>query len=148
MDERLRETVRGWMEEAERIDEEEDDLYGEDENPMGRMPERLADSKTREKIIEEYFERQRDPAEAERKQLEMRYKSERGRELFGIRGTTVEPVFGQIKENRECRRFMMRGIDLCRAEFLLVCTVHNLMKLRTKLRAKDMETMKMELATA
>ena len=324
MDERLRETVRGWMEEAERIDEEEDDLYGEDENPMGRMPERLADSKTREKIIEEYFERQREPAEAERKQqevlerrkaeekrtgkkkdgprskspkevhdrvedrkkkinttdpqsrvmkgrkghlqgynaqiattidqfimaahvckessdsqllhlminkakdileqlsrekrieeavadtgymsednvirenitddarirenggprlyinpkkdrkmavelkntpvekgvfhdedelngiekMEMRYKSERGRELFGIRGTTVEPVFGQIKENRECRRFMMRGIDLCRAEFLLVCTVHNLMKLRTKLRAKDMETMKMELATA
>ena len=64
MDERLRETVRGWMEEAERIDEEEDDLYGEDENPMGRMPERLADPKTREKIIEEYFERQREPAEA------------------------------------------------------------------------------------
>lgn len=63
--------------------------------------------------------------------MALRHRSERGRELFKMRGTTVEPVFGQIKEGRRCRRFMVRGIDACRGELMLICTVHNLVKLFT-----------------
>jgi hypothetical protein len=38
-------------------------------------------------------------------------------------------VFGQIKEARGFRQFLMRGVEKVRAEFALVCTTHNLLKL-------------------
>lgn len=60
-----------------------------------------------------------------------RLRSARGRELFKMRGTTVEPVFGQIKEIRGCRRFMLRGLGLCRGELMLICAAHNMLKLFT-----------------
>lgn len=63
--------------------------------------------------------------------MDLRHGSEKGRELFKMRGTTVEPVFGQIKEGRRCRRFMVRGIEACSGELMLFCTVHNLVKLFT-----------------
>jgi transposase len=49
------------------------------------------------------------------------------------RKTTVEPVFGQIKECRGFRRFLLRGLDKVKAEWSFVCTVHNLCKM-AKLR--------------
>lgn len=42
--------------------------------------------------------------------------------------TTVEPPFGQIKECQGFRRFSMRGLSRADAEWLLVCTAHNLLK--------------------
>lgn len=53
----------------------------------------------------------------------------RGRELYKIRGRTVEPVFGQIKDARGFDRFMRRGIEACRSEWSLICATHNLLKL-------------------
>lgn len=41
----------------------------------------------------------------------------------------VEPVFGQIKEARGFRRFLLRGLDNIRGEWRLVCVTHNLLKL-------------------
>jgi hypothetical protein len=41
----------------------------------------------------------------------------------------VEPVFGQIKENRGFRHFLRRGLENVRGEWALVCTAHNLLKL-------------------
>jgi glycosyltransferase involved in cell wall biosynthesis len=38
-------------------------------------------------------------------------------------------VFGQIKENRGFRRFLRRGLENIRGEWVLVCTAHNLLKL-------------------
>jgi putative ABC transport system substrate-binding protein len=38
-------------------------------------------------------------------------------------------VFGQIKEARGFRQFLMRGVEKVRAEFALVCTANNLLKL-------------------
>jgi transposase len=42
---------------------------------------------------------------------------------------TVEPVFGQIKEARGFRRFLLRGRKAVQGEWSLLCTVHNLLKL-------------------
>ena len=42
----------------------------------------------------------------------------------------VEPVFGQIKEARGFRQFLMRGIDKVRGEWALICTLHNILKLQ------------------
>ena len=38
-------------------------------------------------------------------------------------------MFGQIKQARGFRQFLMRGIDKVRAEWAIVCTAHNLLKL-------------------
>ena len=52
-----------------------------------------------------------------------------GREKYGLRKQTVEPVFGQTKECRGFRRFSMRGQEACDAEWSFVCAAHNLLKL-------------------
>jgi len=41
----------------------------------------------------------------------------------------VEPVFGQIKQARGFRQFLLRGVEKVRAEWAMICTVHNLLKL-------------------
>ena len=43
--------------------------------------------------------------------------------------TIVEPVFGQIKEARGFRRFLLRGLASIRGEWRLVCLTHNLLKI-------------------
>jgi len=51
------------------------------------------------------------------------------RSRYRLRKQTVEPVFGQIKEARGFRGFPLRGLHKVQAEWSLVCTVHNLLKL-------------------
>lgn len=58
-----------------------------------------------------------------------RLATERGRAAYALRSTTVEPVFGQIKEARGMRRMQRRGLRACAAEWLLIMTTHNLRKL-------------------
>ena len=55
---------------------------------------------------------------------------------YRLRKQTVEPVFGQIKEARGFRRFLHRGLEKVRAEWRLVCTAHNLLKLAAHAAAK------------
>jgi len=61
----------------------------------------------------------------------MRHKlrTEAGRAVYKMRKAIVEPVFGQIKEQRGFRRFSLRGINNVRCEWKLVCAVSNLRKL-------------------
>ena len=65
------------------------------------------------------------PLQAMRAKLE----TERGRGIYARRKAVVEPVFGQIKEARGFRRFLLRGLDSVQGEWALVCTGHNLLKL-------------------
>ena len=61
----------------------------------------------------------------------MRARLRRGghRSRYRLRKVTVEPVFGQIKECRDFRRFLLRGLSKVRSEWSLACTAHNLLKL-------------------
>jgi transposase len=52
-----------------------------------------------------------------------------GREIYAKRKTIVEPVFGQTKEARGLRRFLLRGLAKVSGEWLLWGTTHNLNKL-------------------
>lgn len=52
-----------------------------------------------------------------------------GRTIYALRKTIVEPVFGQIKQARGFRHFMLRGHHKVQGEWALVCTSHNLLKL-------------------
>jgi len=51
------------------------------------------------------------------------------RSRYRFRKQTVEPVFGQIKQARGFRQFLLRGIEKVKAEWALICTAHNLTKL-------------------
>jgi hypothetical protein len=51
------------------------------------------------------------------------------RSRYRLRKQIVEPVFGQIKQARGFRQFLLRGIDAVAAEWAMICTAHNLTKL-------------------
>jgi transposase len=61
----------------------------------------------------------------------MRDKLRRGgwRSPYRLRKQVVEPVFGQIKQAMGFRQFLLRGLAKVKAEWQLVCTAHNLLKL-------------------
>ncbi len=62
-------------------------------------------------------------------EMRAKLRSEHGREIMRMRRTTIEPIFGQIKDNRGARRFTRRGLDAARSEWRLLCATHNLTKL-------------------
>jgi hypothetical protein len=51
------------------------------------------------------------------------------RSRYRLRKQIVEPVFGQIKQARGFRQFLLRGIEKVKAEWAMICTAHNLTKL-------------------
>jgi transposase len=52
-----------------------------------------------------------------------------GAAVYAARKGIVEPVFGQIKQARGFRQFLLRGIKKVRAEWALVCLTHNILKM-------------------
>ncbi len=51
------------------------------------------------------------------------------RSRYRLRKQVVEPVFGQIKQARGFRQFLLRGLTKVRGEWAMICTAHNLLKL-------------------
>ena len=72
-----------------------------------------------------------------REKMREKLLTEDGRSTYARRKAVVEPVFGQIKEARGFRRFLLRGLDAVQAEWAFVCTGHNLLKLFRFLRAQS-----------
>ncbi|MEO6954949.1 MAG: IS1182 family transposase [Polyangia bacterium] len=63
--------------------------------------------------------------------IEMRRRIDRGghRSRYRLRKYTVEPVFGHVKSARQHVRFALRGLTAVKAEWTMLCTAHNLLKL-------------------
>ena len=70
---------------------------------------------------------------ADRMQRKLRTKA--GRAVYARRKAIVEPVNGQIKQARGFRQFLRRGVERVGQEWSLICTVHNLLKLRVAWKA-------------
>ena len=66
--------------------------------------------------------------------MDRKLATQRGRRLYEQRRWMIEPVFGDIKENRAIRRFMRRGIVACASEWKLIAATHNLKKLYRRAR--------------
>jgi transposase len=74
--------------------------------------------------------RGRPPADLTTKQrMQRKLRSKRGKEIYAQRKATVEPVFGQMKQVRGLRQFLLRGLAKVSAEWQLWCLTHNLLKL-------------------
>jgi transposase len=52
-----------------------------------------------------------------------------GAAVYATRKGIVEPVFGQIKQARGFRQFLLRGLEKVQGEWALVCLTHNILKL-------------------
>ena len=64
-----------------------------------------------------------------RDRMRRKLQTKRGRQRYALRMQVVEPVFGQIKQGREFRQFLLRGLEKVDGEWSLICTGHNLLKL-------------------
>jgi len=94
--------------------------------PRGRIPQRLS--------------------VAERMRRKLRTKE--GKKRYALRKELPEPVFGQIKQVRGFRQFLLRGKEKVSSEWQFICAGHNVLKLfgafQTGLVGKELWT---ELAT-
>ena len=81
--------------------------------PRGRIPRHLS------------------PVDRMRRKL----RTQRGRQRYALRMGTVEPVFGQIKQARGFRQFLLRGLAKVKLEWKLICAGHNLLKLFSALNS-------------
>ena len=52
-----------------------------------------------------------------------------GKAVYAARKCVVEPVFGQIKQARGFRQFLLRGKKKVQGEWALVCMTHNILRL-------------------
>jgi len=62
--------------------------------------------------------------------------TEEGTEQYQKRMFTVEPVFGQMKQDRGFREFLLRGKRKTKIEFFMMCTVHNIKKIADFMKRK------------
>src|SRR6266496_6290111 len=69
------------------------------------------------------------PPTTAKERMAAKVRTSAGKALYARRKVIVEPVFGQIKEARGFRRFLLRGLEKIRGEWRLVCLGHNLLKL-------------------
>ena len=60
--------------------------------------------------------------------MRRKLKTKAGKAVYAARKAIVEPVFGQIKQARGFRQFLLRGIEKVRGEWSLVCLTHNILK--------------------
>ena len=61
--------------------------------------------------------------------MKHRLKTRQGRQLYGLRKQTVEPVFGIIKSVMRFRQFLLRGLAAVRGEWTLVTMAWNIKRM-------------------
>jgi transposase len=59
-----------------------------------------------------------------------------GKAVYAARKCVVEPVFGQIKQARGFRQFLLRGKDKVKGEWALVCLTHNILRLHAAMQPR------------
>jgi len=61
--------------------------------------------------------------------MKRKLQTKSGAAVYAARKGIVEPVFGQIKQGRGFRQFLLRGVEKVRMEWALVCATHNILKM-------------------
>jgi transposase len=67
-----------------------------------------------------------------RDQMNRKLLTKRGYNIYKKRSYTIEPVFGQIKQCLKMESFLRRGLKAVKSEWILACSISNLMKLFRK----------------
>jgi transposase len=67
--------------------------------------------------------------------MRRKLQSKAGHAIYAARKAIVEPVFGQIKQARGFRQFLLRGLEKVRGEWAMICMTHNVLKLHRMIYA-------------
>jgi transposase len=67
--------------------------------------------------------------------MKRKLQTKAGKAVYAARKAVVEPVFGQIKQARGFRQFLLRGLKKVQGEWALVCMTHNILKIYGVLQA-------------
>lgn len=70
-----------------------------------------------------------DPREYLMQKMRAKLDTKEGKAKYGKRKYIVEPVFGDMKHNRNMRQLLLRGKLKAKGEFLIMCMAHNLRKI-------------------
>lgn len=65
----------------------------------------------------------------ERLRMKAKMRTDEAKRVYGLRKITVEPVYGNLKENLGFRGFLLKGVEKVKIEFNLACIAHNLQKI-------------------
>ncbi len=72
------------------------------------------------------------PYEEERKVLDEKMQTSEAKKIYKLRKQIVEPVFGDIRENKGIMSFLTRGLERVKTEFNLICAANNIRRMQTK----------------
>jgi len=75
--------------------------------------------------------------------MKKKLKSKEGKGVYGKRKAVVEPAIGNMSYNLGFREFLLRGTEKVRGEYSLICTAHNLLKIRTFLKKYEVSLKEM-----
>ncbi len=101
-----------------------------EEDPERRIVGYIATERQKHDEYKESCPRGRLPQGATRvDRMRRKLKTKAGKAIYAARKAIVEPVFGQIKQARGFRQFLLRGIAKVRGEWSLVCVTHNILKI-------------------
>lgn len=64
-----------------------------------------------------------------RERMKRKLLTKKGKAIYKKRGSSVEPVNGQIKDIRGFDRLSLRGLQKGKSEWKFICTTHNILKL-------------------
>lgn len=67
--------------------------------------------------------------------MKRKLQTQAGKAVYAARKCVVEPVFGQIKQARGFRQFLLRGIQKVKGEWALVGLTHNILRLHAAAQA-------------
>lgn len=88
------------------------------------------DWKRRRELREHGAPRGRIPTDATLKErMERKLRTKKGHALYKLRGQTIEPTFGRIKEDQGIRGFLLRGLRKVAGEWTLTITAANLKRM-------------------
>jgi hypothetical protein len=66
--------------------------------------------------------------------MKRKLKTKVGKAVYAARKCVVEPVFGQIKQARGFRQFLLRGKEKVKGEWALLCLTHNVLRLHAAMQ--------------
>lgn len=130
---RLASEIEQMLAEAEAIDRQEDEQYGESSVQFAEdknIDAYIATKRTKHSDPVLKTPRGRPPKDLSvQEKMARKLRTKKGREMYSRRKSIVEPVFGQIKGARGFVQFSLRGLEKMRGEWAMVCLTHNLLKL-------------------
>ncbi len=66
--------------------------------------------------------------------MKRKLQTKAGKAVYAARKCVVEPVFGQIKQARGFRQFLLRGKEKVKGEWALLCLTHNILRLHAAMQ--------------